>query len=177
MFWLAVFCWQNHYHVMLLFSQGCHIFQSLHFKTFKEDSVQIPIQRSWIPKLPSGRPCKASRRSSVSNIRPDDVAIPSRHPSVSRRFKQFKVAFVRTSWQHVRTLITVRQEIGFPSHTHRYGKIAVSIRTTGQHHPDAILDKARRGEELQPFGRQGYTIRMRSLLWLLRAAEVQPSGR
>jgi len=28
-FLLAAFCWQNHYHVMLLLSQGCRIFQSL----------------------------------------------------------------------------------------------------------------------------------------------------
>jgi hypothetical protein len=29
---------------------------------------------------------------------------------------------------------------------------------SGLHHPDAILDKARRGEELQPSGRQGNTV-------------------
>jgi len=28
-FLLAAFCWQNHYYVMLLLSQGCRIFQSL----------------------------------------------------------------------------------------------------------------------------------------------------
>jgi hypothetical protein len=29
---------------------------------------------------------------------------------------------------------------------------------TGLHRPEAILDKARRGEELQPSGRQGNTV-------------------
>jgi hypothetical protein len=34
-FVLAAFCCQNHYHVMLLFSQGCRIFQSLQiFRVF-----------------------------------------------------------------------------------------------------------------------------------------------
>jgi len=37
--------------------------------------------------------------------------------------------------------------------THKYGKTVTSVRTTGQHRPDAILDKARSGEELQPSGR------------------------
>jgi hypothetical protein len=40
---------------------------------------------------------------------------------------------------------------------HRYGKTAASVKTSGLHRPDAILDKARRGEELQPSGRQGNT--------------------
>jgi len=35
-------------------------------------------------------------------------------------------------------------------HRHRYGKIATSIQMTGKHRSDAILDKAIRGEELQP---------------------------
>jgi hypothetical protein len=65
------------------------------------------------PKIPFGRPCLESRRSSVSNIRPDDVAIPSRHPSVSRTFELFKFESVWTSWQHVRTLFKVPEESYF----------------------------------------------------------------
>jgi hypothetical protein len=41
-------------------------------------------------------------------------------------------------------------------HRYRYGKTAASVRTTGQHRLDAILDKARRGEELQPSGHNPY---------------------
>jgi putative heme degradation protein len=37
-FWLAAFCWQNHYYVMLLLSQGCRIFQSLQvFRVYFSD--------------------------------------------------------------------------------------------------------------------------------------------
>jgi len=60
---------------------------------------------------------------------------------------------------------------------HRYGKTAATVRTTGLHGSDAILDKAKCGVDLQhrpdvtatSSGRQ-------SLLWKLRTAEVQPSG-
>jgi hypothetical protein len=39
---------------------------------------------------------------------------------------------------------------------HRYGKTTASVWTIGQHRLDVILDKARRGEELQPFRRNRY---------------------
>jgi len=57
-----------------------------------------------------------SERSLVSNIHPNDVAIPSELPSMSIRFEQFKVAFVRTSWQHIRMLFRVREESSIPVH-------------------------------------------------------------
>jgi hypothetical protein len=47
---------------------------------------------------------------------------------------------------------------------HKYGKTAATIRTIGLHRPDAVLDKARREEELQPFGRQGNTVLMLVLI-------------
>jgi hypothetical protein len=138
---------------------------------FKEDFVQIPTQKKSEPVFPSGWLNKASGCSLVSNIRSDDRAIPSGLPSVSRSFEQFKVASIRMSRQCVRTLITVRQEIRFP-----YRKTAASVRATGQYRLDAILDKARCGEEFQPSGRQGNTVRTQSLFWFLRAVEVQLSG-
>jgi hypothetical protein len=36
------------------------------------------------------------------------------------------------------------------------GKTVASVRTSGQHRPDEVLDKARRGEELQPSKRGPY---------------------
>jgi hypothetical protein len=36
---------------------------------------------------------------------------------------------------------------------HRYGKTATSVRTLGIHSPDPVPDKARRGVEVQTFGR------------------------
>lgn len=59
---------------------------------------------------------------------------------MSRRFEQFKVAFIRMSWQHIRTHIRVRQIIRFPSHTHIWER------------------------QLHPSERQGNTVRMRSLI-------------
>lgn len=47
----------------------------------------------------------------------------SGRPSVSRSFEQFKVAFVRTSWQHIWTLFRVREDFSTPFHT-RIGKTA-----------------------------------------------------
>jgi hypothetical protein len=94
----------------------CHKLQEGYFNVqwrFCADSNSEKLDPLFLLK----RPSKASERSSVSNICPDDVAIPSRRPSVSRSFEQFKVTSVCTSLQHVRTLISVRQEIRFPSQT------------------------------------------------------------
>jgi hypothetical protein len=86
---------------------------------FKEDSVQIPTQQKSDPLFPSRQPSKASRRSSVSNICPDDVAIPSGLPSVSRSFTQFKVASIHMSLQNIRTLFRVLEESSVQVHPSR----------------------------------------------------------
>lgn len=106
---------------MLLFYQGCPLFRSLHFKNMLKE-VQKKLcanskSKKSDPKHPSGLPSITSGHLSVSNIHPDDMAIASGHPSVSRSFKLFKVASVQTSQQHVRMLFSVRQEIKFPSQT------------------------------------------------------------
>jgi len=73
------------------------------FEMFNEDFVQIPTQRSWIPSF-----CK------------DNLVIrPDAHQC--QEAEQFKVASVRTSWQHVRTHFRVREDSSFPSQT-RSGK-------------------------------------------------------
>jgi len=64
---------------------------------FKEDSVEIPTQRSRIP-----------------SFRPDDlVACLDAH--LCQEAEQFKVASIRTSWQHVQMLFRVWEELGFSS--------------------------------------------------------------
>jgi hypothetical protein len=68
------------------------------------------------PLFPPERPSKKFGRSSVSNIHPNDVAIPSRRPLVSRSFEQFKFAYVQTSWQYVRKLFRVREDSSSPMH-------------------------------------------------------------
>jgi hypothetical protein len=124
----------------------------------KEDSVQIPSQRSRIPSF----------RLNGPDMRPDthhcleDSNSSRLHPS-----RRHGNTFGCSSEFDKKSNFLLR---------HIYGKIVASVQTTGQHRPNAILDKARRGEELQPFGRQGNSIWTLSLLWLLRAAEVQPFG-
>jgi hypothetical protein len=96
--------------------------------------------------------------------------------SDANQFLLFKLASVRISQQHVWTLfrvpeessiqvhlsgrrgttvrmpVSVRQVKGFPSQTQiredSCNRLDISL-----HYPDAILDKARCGEELQPSGR------------------------
>jgi hypothetical protein len=68
------------------------------------------------PLFSSKWPSKTSGCSSVSNISLDVVAIPSRLPLVSRSFEQSKVASVRTSWQHVWTLLWVREDSSVSVH-------------------------------------------------------------
>jgi hypothetical protein len=62
---------------------------------FKEDSVQIPTQRS--------------RISSFSLKGP--IMRPDAHQR--QEAELFKVASIRTSWQHVRTHFRVREKLGF----------------------------------------------------------------
>lgn len=83
-------------------------------------------------KLPSGQLRKASGHSSVSNICPDDVVIPSGCPSVSRNFELFKVASIWTTWQY--NLDATRCTISY----------GISFQNTDM------------GRQLQPFGRYGF---------------------
>jgi len=97
-FVLAAFCWtKSPFYVMLLLSQGCCFIQILLFSyALQEDSVKFSRKFISVPCQPYGRRGISSRRSLVSNIRPDDENFPSRRPSVSRSFEQFKVASIRT---------------------------------------------------------------------------------
>jgi hypothetical protein len=79
------------------------------------------------PLFPAWRPSKASGRSSVSNIHLDDVVIPSGLPSMSRRFELFRLASVRTSWQHVWMLFRVRED--YSASVHPSGRRGYTVRT------------------------------------------------
>jgi hypothetical protein len=133
-------------------------FQKRGSKCSEEDSVHIPSQRSRIPRF-----------------RPDD---PYMHLDAHRCLKDSNNSRLHLSRRHGNMsgrLLEFEKKSNF-LHRHRYGKTTASVRMTGQHLPDAILDKARRGEELQPSGHQGNTVRMHSLLWYLRIVEVKPFG-
>jgi hypothetical protein len=70
------------------------------------------------------------------------------------------------------TSVSVRQVKGFPSQT--------QIWEDSCNHPEAILDKARRGEELQLFGRHGNIVRMPVLIMEIvcsRSATVWTLGK
>jgi hypothetical protein len=61
----------------------------------------------------------------------------------------------------------------------RYGKTSAIIWTTSRQRPDAILDKARCGEELQPSERQGNIARTLVLIMVIacsKGATVQTLG-
>jgi hypothetical protein len=66
---------------------------------FKEDSMQIPTQKSRIPRFRS------------------DGLVMRSDAHQCQEAEQFKVASVQTSWQHIRALFRVREELGFPSKT------------------------------------------------------------
>jgi hypothetical protein len=110
------------------------------FTKFKEDYVQFPSQMKSDPKL------------------------PSRCPSVSRRFKLFKLAFVRTLKQHVRTLFRVSEEIQ---------RSSASVWTTWQYLRDVCQCSTSKrisfadtdmGRQLQSSRRQVYTVHTLSLI-------------
>jgi hypothetical protein len=142
---------------------------------FNEDSVQIPTQKSWILCFCWNGPVKHLNAHQLATFvqttwqyHPDahqclEVSNSLRlHPSVRHcNMSGHSSVFDKKSDFLLR---------------HRYGKTAASVRMTGQHHLDVILDKGRRGEELQPSGHQSNIPRTRSLLWYLYAVEVQPSG-
>jgi hypothetical protein len=84
------------------FYQWCHLFQSVHFRKVFQDAQRRfcadSNSKKSNPKFLSGRPSHAFGCLSMF-----------------RRFEQFKVASVRTSWQHVRMHIRVRDVRATPS--------------------------------------------------------------
>lgn len=100
----------------------------------QEDSVQIPSQKIRILCFRLDNVVFLSGRSSVSNIHPNNVAIPSKLPSMSRTFEQHKLAYVWTSWQHVRMLFRVREDFSilvYPSEQRGYS-IQMPVRAQGE---------------------------------------------
>jgi hypothetical protein len=128
------------------------------FKMLKEDSMQIPSQRSRIPSFRlEGLVMHSNTHQHLEDSNSSRLYLSGRCSNASGRSSEFdkKPNFL---------------------HRHKYGKKAASVRMTGQHRPDAILDKARHGEELQSSGRHSNIVNSRSLLWYLRGIEVQRFG-
>jgi hypothetical protein len=150
--------------IALLWLVQCHKHEEGYFRSSKKILCSFKTVKSELLHL--------SKHSSISNIRSDEVAIPSGLPSVSTvqpcicsdvmangldallssRRIQRSSSSVRTTWQYRSDAIQclTRKRISFRD---RYGKTATSVRTLGIHSPDAVPDKARRGAEVQTFGR------------------------
>jgi hypothetical protein len=81
-----------------------------------------------------------------------------RTPSVSRSFEQCKVATVRTTWQHVRTLFRVREDSSIQVHPSRQRgytvRTLVRVRVQIGFHVQTQIGKQ------QPSGRKGNTVLM-----------------
>jgi hypothetical protein len=123
--------------------------------------VQIPSQRSRIPSLCSDGP--------VMRL---DTHYCLKVSNCSRLHLSG-----RLSNMSIRSLVFDKQ-LNFLLR-HKYGKTAAFVRTSSLHCPDAILDKARRGEELQLSGRQGnivWTLFLIMKITCSRSATVRTLG-
>jgi hypothetical protein len=96
-FVLATFCWTK--------SLLCNVTAFTRMLFYSKSTLQLWASRrlcvefksvSSVPLHPSRRRGIPSRRSSVSNIHPNEENFPSGCPSVSRSFEQFKFASVLT---------------------------------------------------------------------------------
>jgi hypothetical protein len=74
-------------------SRKCHKLQEGYFNVQGGLCADSYSEKS-DPKLQSERLYKASGRSSVSNIHPNDVVIQSGCPLVSKNFKLFRIASI-----------------------------------------------------------------------------------
>jgi hypothetical protein len=153
------------------------VIQSLHFNfVLQEDSVRNSRQWSQIPYIrPDDLVIRPDAHQS-SNIGSDDMVISFELPSVSRSFKLFKVTFVRTSQQHVRTPFSVQKVKRFPSQKHMgrqlqlFGWHVYTVQTIFLIRQDVEKNCNCPDVRATSSGRQ-------SLLWKLHAAEVQLSER
>jgi hypothetical protein len=128
---------------------------------FKKTLCRIQDSEISSPLHPSGRNsysvwtliCQATFVRTTRSFRLNDEIFSSKLPSMSRSFELFQdcihsdVSAIRSNAFQCST----SKRISFPKY--RYGKIATTIRTTWLFRLDAVLDKARRAEDLQPSGR------------------------
>jgi hypothetical protein len=147
------------------------------------------------PMFSSGRPSKASGCSSVSDIRSDDMVIPSRHPSMSTVQACICLDVAETCPNAFQSSKRIQHSSAFVEMMWQY-RLDASQCSTSKRISFADPDM---GKQLQPSERQVYTIwtlslirqdvekncnrpdiratpsERQSLLWKLCAAEVQLS--
>jgi hypothetical protein len=148
------------------------------FSKFKEDSVQFLSEKKSDPKLPSRRPSHASKRPSMSTvqacIRPDISTTRPDALQSSRRI-QSSSASVRMTWQYHpdASQCSTSKRISFTNtdmgrQLQPSGRQVYIVCTLSLIRQDVEKNCNRSDVRATPSGRQ-------SLLWKLRATEVQPS--
>jgi hypothetical protein len=128
---------------MLPFDQGYRLFQSVRFRNILQE-VQKRFSAVFMSENQIPRFCLD-----------DPVMRPDAHQCLLYKLATCPDALqssrrIQFSSASVRTPVSARQVKRFPSQT--------QIWEDNCNRPNAILDKTRRGEELQPSGRQGNTV-------------------
>jgi hypothetical protein len=124
---------------------------SRRFCTIYKLEKSDPLQPSGRRDIPFGRP------TVQSIIRLDDENFSSEPSSVSRSFELFQLASVRTFQQHVRTTLSARPAMGFPSKTQIWEDRCNRL--------DALIHKASRAFKIQTSRRQPSWSRHASYLY------------
>jgi len=134
---------QNHFYVMMLLNRDLAIqSSSRRFWTVYKPEKSNPLQPSGWHDILSGRP------TVQSIIRPDEENFPSRPSSVSRSFKLFQLASVRTT-------LSVRPAMGFLSKTQIW-EDRCNRPDDMDSRPDTLIHKASCAFKIQMSGRQHY---------------------
>jgi hypothetical protein len=144
---------QNHFIVMMLLNRDSVIFRVFLFRVLLEDSAQFPSQRNRIPCIRSDNVISFQTLNSPSIIYPDDENFQCGPSSMSRSFKLFQVASVRTFQQYVQTPFSVRLAVRFLSKTQIWEDSCNHLDDVCSR-PDTLIHKASRAFKVQPFGRQ-----------------------
>jgi hypothetical protein len=139
---------QNHFFVMMLLNRDSAIQSaSRRFCTIYKSEKSDPLQPSRRHDIPSRRP------TVQSIICSDDENFPSGPSSLSRSFELLQFPSVRTLQQHVRTTLSVRPAMGFPSKTQIW-KDCCNRLDDADSRPDALIHKASIAFKIQTSGCQ-----------------------
>jgi hypothetical protein len=174
---------------MMLFKQGFR-----YSECFQKILHNLQIRKNLVPCQPFGRRYIPSGRPTIQSIiRPDNENFPSGPSFVSRSFKLFQLASVRTFQKHVRTTFNVWPAIGFLSKTQIW-EDRCNRPDDVDSRPDALIHNASITFKIQTSGRQPswsgrssirsnvrttiHLVRTREVsIWKLCATEVRPWGR
>jgi len=164
---------------MLLFNYGCCCYSesTLQFCASRRFCAEFKTVKS-DPLHPSGRFSYPSGRSSIKQHRFGRHGYFVRTP-ISVQKLQTVQGYIRSDFSATRPDAIQCSKSKKISFAETYGKTAATVRMTCLHRPNNILDKARRGKELQLSRRQGYIVRTPVLIMEIacsRSATVRTVG-